>query len=351
MTLNSDHPALGAAQTARLPTVSLLVAVRNEAKHLESCLRSIEAQDYPSELIEVILADGQSTDDSARVAEETCARYETWRVIDNPSRIQAAGWNLGIEIARGDLVGIVSAHVELAPSYVTHAVETLLRTGADMVGGHFTPVGVGVVGEAVAAALSSRFGTGGAAFRLSRLEREVDTVFMGMCRVETYRRFRFDVRLVRNQDDEHSYRLRDAGGRIVMNPLIRSFYKNRATLPSLASQYYQYGYWKVRVLWLHPRQLQARQLAPLLLTAPLLVFGAASPFLSWARFGLGALVMTYAAGNLAASVGMRRTMGGRALAVLPLVFATLHVSYGLGMIVGALSAAASATSSPDSLMG
>lgn len=337
--------ASAGAQPAPPLRVSLLVAVRDEAKALEACLRSIAAQDYPPALVEVIVADGQSTDDSARVAGEICARHETWRVLENAGRVQSAGWNLGIAGASGGIVGIVSAHAELDRSYVRHAVETLRRTGADMVGGHFTPVGVGVVGEAVAAALSSPFGTGGAAFRLGGIEREVDTVFMGVCRVETYRRFPFDERFVRNQDDEHSYRLRDAGGRIVMNPLIRSFYKNRASLGSLASQYYQYGFWKVRVLRLHPRQAQVRQLAPALLVGALLIAGASSLIWDSARFGLAAVAVSYLAAVIFASLKVRQRVPGRSLAVLPLVFATLHVSYGVGMIVGILAAVGTASRS------
>lgn len=317
--------------------VSLLVAVRNEATALADLLVSIEAQDYPGGLVEVVIADGRSTDESARVGNEFCARHPTWQLVDNPDQIQAAAWNLGIAVSHGALLAIVSAHAQLAPSWVTNAVDTIQRTGADMVGGRFTPIGEGVVGQAVAAALSSWFGTGGALFRLANTERDVDTVFMGVCKAETYRRYPFDARLVRNQDDEHSYRIRDGGGRIVMNPQIQSTYRTRNTLPSLAVQYFQYGFWKVRVLAMHPRQVRPRHLVPALFMATLMTLAVSSFLSSWAWVGLAALVIAYVVAAAVASLQMHQQVPDNAMALLPLVFATLHASYGVGMIVGALA--------------
>ena len=136
-------------------------------------------------------------------------------------------------VARGDVIGIVSAHCELAPDYLSTAVETLERTGADMVGGLMRAVGEGPVGEAVALATSTPFGVGGARFHYTDAEEEVDTVYMGLCRAEVYRRLRFDEEMVSDQDDELSYRLLDEGGRIVCNPAIRSTYRNRSTFRSM----------------------------------------------------------------------------------------------------------------------
>src|SRR6185503_9343107 len=117
---------------------------------------------------------------------------------------------------------IVSAHSELAPDYVTTALATLERTGAQMVGGPMHAVSESRLGRAVAAATSSRFGVGGAAFHYAETEQDVDTVYMGLCPADVYRSLRFDEEMVRNQDDELSYRLLDQGGRIVCDPAIRS---------------------------------------------------------------------------------------------------------------------------------
>src|SRR5215218_3596262 len=144
--------------------VSLLVAMRNEAGYIERCLASIFAQDYPDHLLEVLVMDGQSTDGSWQIVENLLQGRPNCHLLVNPKITQAAGWNLGIEAARGDVIGIVSAHAELAPDYVSTAVETLRRIGADMVGGPIRADSRERVGQAIALATSIPFGVGGAHF-------------------------------------------------------------------------------------------------------------------------------------------------------------------------------------------
>jgi len=316
-----------------VPLVSLLVAMRNEEQHIGATLESIFAQDYPPDRLEVRVYDGDSSDGSWAIAERLCADRPLASVSRNPRITQAAGWNLGIDEARGDIIGIVSAHCELAPDYVSTAVETLERTGAEMVGGLMRAVGDGPVGEAIALATSTPFGVGGARFHYATVETDVDTVYMGVCRSETYRRFRFDEEMVRNQDDELSYRILDAGGRIVVNPRIRSTYRNRSSFQSLWRQYYDYGFWKVRVMEKHPRQVRVRQLVPPALVASTLASAALAPFSAVGRMMLAAVLGSYGAANVTASLAAGRSRP-RLLTLLPLVYSTLHFAYGAGFIAG-----------------
>lgn len=315
-----------------LPRVSLLVAMRNEQEHIEGCLRSILEQDYPQQLIETLVLDGRSTDASRQIAERLVAERSGWIVADNPGIAQSNGWNIGIERASGDVIGIVSAHAELASDYVSNAVETLRRTGADLVGGPVHAHGMTYLGRAVAIATSSPFGIGNV--RAPR-EVEVDTVFQGLCLKEMYERIgTFDEAMVRNQDDELSYRLREHGGRIVCNPAIQSRYYNRGTLRSLARQYASYGFWKARVMQRLPRQMQPRQFVPAVFVIALA--GSAASSLVFDK-GVVALVLvagSYMAANLAASSIAAAKHGLRYLPVIPLAFATLHLSYGSGFLVG-----------------
>jgi GT2 family glycosyltransferase len=316
------------------PLVTLVVAVLNEAAHIERCLASILSQDYPRDALEVLVYDGGSTDESRRIITRLAALDPRIVLLDNPRRIQAAAWNLGIDRARGAIVGIISGHAELGSRYVTCAVETLERTGATMVGGPVRAVNDGLVGRAVALATGTPFGAGGARFRYTDREEEVDTVFMGVCRAETYRAFRFDESMVRDQDDELSYRILDAGGRIVCNPAIESTYRSRATLRGLARQYFEYGYWKVRVIERHPRQMRPRHLVPSALVASILVscgLAVASPSLVWLP---ASVLAAYGTANVAFSLNSPRR-GERAIfPVVSAVFAVLHLSYGTGMLAG-----------------
>ena len=144
----------------------------------------------------------------------------------------------------------------------------------------------------------------------------------------------FDEAMVRDQDDELSYRLRERGGRIVCNPAIQSRYYNRSTLRSLARQYASYGFWKVRVMQRLPRQMQLRQFVPATFVAVLVGASGWALLAPYGTVALGLLVGTYVAANLAASVVAAKRNGIRSLPALPVAFATLHLSYGAGFLAG-----------------
>ena len=318
----------------RLPTVTLVVAMRNEAAYIERCLASLAAQDYPPDALEVLVYDGESDDASVALAEASIADHPGWAVRANPRRIQAAAWNAGIATARGDIVGIVSGHAELAPTYVSAAVTALERTGADMVGGPVQAIGEGSIGEAVAIATSTPFGVGGARHHYLTEAADVDTVFMGLCRRETYQRFPFDETMVRNQDDELSYRLLDAGGRIVCDPAIQSTYRSRGSLGGLWRQYFDYGRWKVLVLRGHPQQVRPRHLAPVILVTTLAAGAALAPVARPIRALLILELGAYAAATVVAVARYGSGRPPRTRAILAAVYPVLHLSYGLGMLRG-----------------
>lgn len=320
--------------SARVPKVSLIVAMRNEERYIEGCLCSLAAQDYPAGALEVLVFDGGSTDRSWEIASRVVDAQPGWKLRENPGVTQSAGWNLGIEAATGDVIGIVSAHSEVAADYVSSAAETLERTGADMVGGPMRAAGHGAISQAVALATSTPFGVGGARFHYIDREEEVDTVYMGLCRQDVYRRFRFGEDMVRNQDDELSSRLRHNGGTIVCNPAIRSLYRTRATYRSLSRQYFQYGCWKVRVIQKHPAQARVHQFVPAAFVSCVLLSAAGAAVSMTARVALGSFLGVYAAANLGASLHARRGSDWRIALLLPVTFASLHVSYGLGFLVG-----------------
>jgi succinoglycan biosynthesis protein ExoA len=317
------------------PLVSLLVAMRNEAEHIGRCISSILAQDYPNECLEVLIFDGCSSDNSWQIVENLIKGMQNYCLLTNPDRIQSAAWNLGIQLSQGKIIGIISGHVELASDYISKAIETLQRTQTDMVGGPVQARSHDLLGDSIALAMSTPFGVGGAKFRYIKTEEETDTVFMGLCWRSLYLRIGgFDEELVRNQDDEFSYRLLQNGGRIVCNPSIRSYYYNRSTALALWRQYYQYGYWKVRVLQKHPRQMQPRQFVPPVFVTSLLGAALLSLFWSIGDWLLFTVVVCYLIANLSASLYTAWRRGWRFLFLLPIIYGILHLSYGLGFLVG-----------------
>jgi succinoglycan biosynthesis protein ExoA len=316
------------------PTISLLIAMRNEERYIAGCLKSVFAQTYPAELIEVFVLDGMSSDLSWTIADQLIQKKDNCHLLPNPKTTQSAAWNLGIERAKGDLITIVSAHSILASDYISNAVETHLRTGADMVGGPMTAIGEGRVARAISIATSSSFGIGGARFHYTDKEEIVDAVYMGFCSRSLYMTIGgFDEEMIRNQDDELGYRILDRGGTIICNPAIRSQYYNRATLRSLWRQYFQYGFYKVRVLQKHPRQIRMRQFAPPVFVLALL-FSALLAFSPGLRLFSIIVPSLYLVASLFASLWASSKRDWGSLTLLPVAFAILHLSYGLGFLTG-----------------
>lgn len=316
------------------PMISVLMPIRNEAFHIQHSLEAVLQQDYPPDRMEVLVADGMSSDGTREIVCGYQANHPNLMLIDNPGRIVPTGLNAALRVAQGEIVLRVDGHTLIAPDYVRQCVDALQRTRAEDVGGRMNAVGEGSFGEVVALATSSPFGVGGARFHYSKQEEWVDTVYMGAWPRRVFDEIGlFDEEMVRNQDDEFNYRLSKYGGKILLSPNIKSRYTVRGSPFKLWKQYFQYGYWKVRVLQKHPRQMRLRQFAPpvfvlALLLSTLLAF---SPIL----FPLSIIIpLAYVVANLGASLWTASKHGWRSLPLLPMVFAILHLSYGLGFLVG-----------------
>ena len=320
-----------------MPFVSVLLPIRNEARFIRRCLDSVVAQDYPAERMEIIVADGMSTHATREIAESFKSVFPAIRVIDNPGRIVPTGLNAAIAVARGEIIVRVDGHCEIAHDYVSRSVRHL-QTGVDAVGGPLDTIGETVIARAIAIGMSSPFGVGNSAFRTSPGRTlYADTVaFPAYPRAVLERLGPFDEELVRNQDDEYNYRLRKHGGRILLAADVRAKYFSRSSLRSLWRQYFQYGYWKVRVLQKHPRQMCARQFVPVLFVSALFLSLIAALFSLLPASMPIAIAASYLLANLFASA--RASMTDRpTFGVLPLVFAILHVSYGAGFLKGLIA--------------
>jgi glycosyltransferase involved in cell wall biosynthesis len=321
--------------SARPPRVSLIVPMFNEEEAIGACLESVAAQDYPADRMEVLVIDGESSDRSPEIVRSFQGRIPGLRLLRNPRRLTPTSLNLGIREAQGEVWLRMDSHSTMAPDYVRTCVETLRRTGADNVGGTMRPVGRGRVGEAVATATCSRFGIGGGRFHHATEEQPADTVYLGCYPLATLRRLGgYDESMIINEDDELNFRLTRGGGRIWLNPAIRSWYTPRGSLPGLWRQYYRYGRWKVRLMQKHRAVLSLRHLVPGGFVAGLVAGLAAAPFTAWGKGLLLAVAAPYAVANLAASVAGAARAGWRQLTLLPPVFATLHLAYGTGFLAG-----------------
>jgi glycosyltransferase involved in cell wall biosynthesis len=317
------------------PFVSILLPVRNEEKYIKSCLQSLLSQDYPLGKIEILIADGLSTDNTRSVINELKLDHSHISLFDNPGRIVPVGLNILIREAKGDVIIRVDGHTTISSDYIRQCVQALGSSGAQNVGGRMNAVGSNLFGKAVAAATSTPFGIGGGRFHFSEKQEWVDTVYLGAWPKTVFEEIGlFDEELVRDQDDEFNYRLRASGGKILLTPKVKSFYTVRSSPKALWKQYFEYGFWKVRVLQKHPRQMSPRQFVPLAFVVALILTFLLSLMFPWGWKALLALLAVYLLANLSASVMAASGQGFKKLILLPLAFAIIHLSYGLGFLGG-----------------
>jgi len=319
------------------PFVSIILPIRNESKTIRECMDSILTQDYTGP-IEILIADGMSTDSTRMIIGEYQRQQMNIHLIDNPGKIVPTGMNAALRMAKGDIVIRVDGHCIIAPDYVSNCVYHLLNAEIDGVGGPMQTIGETPISETIAIAMSSQFGVGNSAFRtLSGRTILADTVpFPAYTRSIIERVGLYDEELVRNQDDEYNYRIREIGGKILLADNVRSKYYSRGSLSKLWKQYFQYGFYKIRVLQKHPRQMSLRQFIPPLFVVALM----SSVILTLLTTG-GWITLLFVGGgyllaNLAASLITAARKGWRHITVLPLTFAILHISYGLGFLNGLL---------------
>lgn len=319
------------------PFVSVVMPIKNEGRYIGQCLASLQDQDYPRERMEILVVDGMSTDRTRETVAAMSRSDPRIRLIDNPRGIVSTALNIALPQAKGDVIVRIDGHCAIDGRYVRRCVEHLRQTGVAAVGGPLTTIGTTPVAAAIAAAMSSYFGVGDSIFRVgSQQVRLVDTVaFPAYSREALERAGPFDEELVRNQDDEYSYRLRALGLGILLAPDVRSVYYSRSSIAKLARQYFQYGYWKVRVMQKHPRQMQPRQFIPVLFVLALLTSWLALLSMStWGAILLSLVIVPYLAASAVASTSIAARTGWNLLAMLPIVFAVLHLSYGAGFLVG-----------------
>lgn len=404
------------------PLVSVILPIRNEAPFIAETLRAVLAQDYPRELLEVIVVDGMSEDGTRPIVQRLAETDPRLRLLDNSRRITPAALNIGIRAARGEVIVRVDGHGVIPPNYVRECVAVLTDTVRDRspsepgdsaspsptasppsplstfqpvsvsalpcdllaVGGAWDCAGRGIVRTAIALATSSKFGVGGSRYRTTRpwanprtpvrgYAREpvqTDTVpFWAMRRAVFEQIGLFHEEMLCHEDYEFNHRLRQAGGTILLLPWLRSKYYVRSTLRAVCRQYGRYGFWKGRFLRSHPESLKTRHLIPPLFVAALFVAAAAASVGGAGQVALGILIAAYLCFLAVATATLLVTRTREhefadlppsdirplpsdlrpprpasppapcsllLAPLLPLVLATLHLSWGVGVWFGLL---------------
>ncbi len=323
-------------------SVSVIVPCYNEEKTISLLLDAIYRQTYPRHLMEVIIADGGSEDQTRQRIAVFQQSHPDLKVvlIDNPKRIIPAALNRAIEASAGEIILRLDAHCVPAEDYVERSVSNLNKGVGENVGGLWIiqPGSQSWMGFSIAAAAANPLGVGDARYRYSHQMGEVDTVPFGAFRRSLIEKIGgFDETLLTNEDYEFNTRIRQNGGRVFFDPAIRSIYYARPNLRSLAHQYWRYGYWKWRMLRRYPRSLRWRQFLPPLFVAGVSMLLVISLFWNAARFILSGVLAIYGLvlilSAIPAAVQRRKWF---MIIGIPLAIATMHFCWGLGFLVSML---------------
>jgi glycosyltransferase involved in cell wall biosynthesis len=319
------------------PAVSVIIPVLNEERFLKQSVQAILNQNYSGQL-EIILALGPSKDQTNIIAQEL-AKDQRIKLVENPSGRTASALNNAIKNSNFDIIVRLDGHAIVDSNYIKNAVETLVESGADNVGGLMKAEGTNAFEKSVAAAMTSKFGVGNAPFHVGGKSGEVDTVYLGTFRKSALERVGyFDESFIRAQDWEMNYRIRKTGGRIWFNPELVVSYRPRKNILQLAKQYFEYGQWRKQVTKTYPETVSMRYLAP-----PITVSGLIAGFImvlfskileiGWLQVGWLAPIV-YLSVIVLAFLTIGSKLGLLSRLYLLLVLPTMHLSWGVGFLKG-----------------
>jgi glycosyltransferase involved in cell wall biosynthesis len=323
--------------------VSVIVPCYNEQATIRQLLEAIYNQTYPKNEIEVVIADGLSTDHTRTVINDYQQKHPDLeiRVIDNLLRVIPSGLNRAIEAAKGTYIVRMDAHSIPSCDYIQNCIKGLEEGLGDNIGGvwKIQPGASTWVAKAIAIAASHPLGAGDARYRIGGVAQEVDTVPFGAFHRELIDKIgMFDETLLTNEDYEFNTRLRQSGGRVWLDPTISSIYHARPTLSELAKQYWRYGYWKAQMLRKYPKTLRWRQILPPLFVVALLGLGSLSLVWNLARWLLAFIVLLYTIVIFSIGIQMSRKHSSPPLVIgVPLAIATIHFSWGTAFLWGLIA--------------
>jgi cellulose synthase/poly-beta-1,6-N-acetylglucosamine synthase-like glycosyltransferase len=311
--------------------VTIALPCLNEEADIEACLHGARTQDYPRERVEILVADGGSTDGTRAIVERVAAADARVSLVENPGRLQSAGMNEIVRRARGDVIVRMDVHAEYARDYVRRSIEVLERTGADNVGGAARARGRTPFQRALCAALSSPLGVGGSKYRSARNEGFVESVWNGAFRRRVFERAGlYDPRAITNEDAELNQRIHDAGGRVYLSREVVVHYFPRDGAGKLAVQYFKYGRGRARTLLKHRRLPSLRPLVPFLVVVAGALLAATSAWHPLTPAAVGA----DAALTGAEAIRVGRALGAGGIATVWGIFPVLHVAHGVGVATG-----------------
>lgn len=317
--------------------VAIVIPTLNEERFISRCLNSIIKQTYEFEKMDVMIIDGGSNDKTKDIVAEYQKSHQNIRFIENKKKIQSVAFNIGFKKSTAPYIIRLDAHAEYDSKYISLCIENLKQDEKrGNVGGRWNilPFNQSLWAQTNAILNHSRFGIGGAAFRVSNEAHNTDSVPFGAFPrkiIEKIGGMRED--LPRGEDNEYNSRIRKAGYKIFFDPNIISSYFARPTLGASCKQMYANGNSIGYLYYIDREAIGIRHLVPLLFV----VSGLFSIIISvlWSPFCYvfcGGLALYIIADAIASIMGAKDNV--KCTLPLFILFFCVHVSYGMGTIAG-----------------
>lgn len=312
--------------------VTVIMPVFNEEFFIARSLDRILAQNYPEERLEILVVDGRSNDNTRAIVESYIERDSRIALLDNSERLRGCAINVAIPHAKGDVIVLVDGHCEVSEDFLQEGVN-LLRDHPEAwcVGGPTKHVGETTFARAAAVAMSNVAGVGTATHRFENFEGYADGVQFPAVRRWVFDSIgMFDEKMVRTEDDDFTFRIRQAGGKVFVSPRIRYRYFVRDSVRKLWQQYSQYGFWRVPMIMKHKRPTTVRQMVPLIFAFLVMAFFILGLVLGKPVVAI-ALPAVYLTALVAVAFWSAFTVGFRAALFVPIAIMTMHTAYAFGM--------------------
>jgi glycosyltransferase involved in cell wall biosynthesis len=322
--------------------ISIIIPCRNEEKYIENCIKSIQSFILPNHKeVEILFIDGESTDNTKSIILNFSKLDKRILLINNPNIFQSFAINIGINKAIGEWILRLDAHTLYPKRYLIDLFETAIETNSDNCGGQIiTEIGGDTYGAKIVQALSTHpFGVGDSGFRTESKQGEVDTVPFGFFKKELFNKIGFfDERLIRAQDYEFNRRILRSGGKIWMNPNIKTTYYNQPTLRGFyKKQFFKEAPYNAYMWYLAPYTFAYRHAITGVFATGLIGGMLLSPFFSFIKYiFFSIMVLYFVLAFISAIQQAKRYKNLLHMFTLPISFLLYHFLHGLGVLWGLL---------------
>lgn len=318
--------------------LSIGIIAYNEEEFLPNLLNDMKSQTYPHGLIEILLIDSCSTDGTKQIMQDfkiDNPDFYSIQILENPKKIQAAGWNVAIQNFTGDVLARIDAHTKVTAEYSERVMKNIQE--GEMVTGGIRPCVIEKDtpwANTLLQVENSLFGSSINSSRRSTEKTYVKTMFHAAYRREVFDKVGlFNEKLLRTEDNEFHYRIREVGYKLCYDPTIVSYQYARSDFKRMIKQKFGNGYWIGLTLKECPGCISLYHLVPFAFVFAIVITSIMACFgiwqlaaLMWCLYGLFAVV------NSAISVVQNKFY--ICCLLMPFMFLLMHIGYGIGTIIG-----------------